>query len=521
MKNFSLSFILPIVMIFLFAYLMQYVLDMPENSKSEKNGVLILNSQMAGLKITIDEESVGLSEQNITQKFLLEKDGTAKSGSHEVSLQKDINKTHEWYLHDRFSFSKYVDVKEYPKEYLNIFITKPEQKTYPPINFQIHKRIKPDVLAHKTGLITKIKLQHNSSWHMHCDSKNIYVISTASEKLWSKKMREKESGEFLEIYDIKSYKLKEVVKLGEESSPFNYFQGLTSDENFIYIGTLSAYTIFYDNLNSKNYRVKKRGILNGSDIKFKSGESLSNGYDRHEKVVSNVKIYGKNLFTISEDGKVGVYEKLSDNKYHFRAMLDTKRHYPPNYFKLKDRRFGNIFDLVVHKNILYISSDIGVIFKFDLSSQTPKFAGVIDTIYYDDEYKCYIGHDISSMQIYKERYLLFSNWYNGLSMYDTQKNEMVFAKKNLYPKERSYSELFKKEFDTTKTTDIYKFLIYKDTIIFTELKPQVVVYSLSKKRITHKFLGIEYDVSDIGIDEDRLFALSANEVYVYDLKSIR
>lgn len=493
-------------MIFLFAYFFSFVGDEPENLKSEKNGVLILNSQMAGLKITIDEEELGLSEKNSTKKFLLEEYGTAKGGSHEITLQKDINKTHEWYFYDRFSFSKYVDVKEYPKKYINIFTTKIEQKTYPPINFQIHKRMKPDVLAQKTGLIKKIKLQHNGSWHMSIDDKYIYVLTNANKKLWSKKNREENTGEFLEIYDIHTYKLQEVVKLGEMGRYFNNFQGLTTDENFIYIGTRKAYTIYYNKLNIKNPYVKRKGILNGADIKFKNGDSIVNGYDRHDAKISNVKIYSKNLFTISDDGKVGVYEKFIDGKFHFKAMLDTKHHYPPNYFKLKDRRFGNIFDLVVHKNIVYISGDVGVIFKFDLSYENPKFIGLIDTIYYDKEYKCFRGHDIDSMQIYKGRYLLFTNWYDGLSMYDTQTNKMVFAKKNL-----------KKQFGSNTSIDIYKFLLYKDSVVFTESKPEVMVYSLSKDKLTHRFLGMHEDVSDIEILDKRVFALSAGELYVFSL----
>lgn len=501
----SLSIILISIVVCFTAFAKESVI---EKEKNESYGVLVLTSQMPDLTITIDEEELGLTQQDSNQSFAVKENGTSDWGHHEIVLSKDINSTHEWYFRDTFSFSKYVDVQKFPKQVINIFTTKPEQKTYPPVNFKIYKRMKPAILAKKTGLIKEIKLQHNRSWHMSIDDTYIYVITTASDGIYSIKNREKNTGEFLEIYDINTYELKQHVKLGEETGTFSYFKALATDENFIYIGTQSGDSIYYDNIYRSNVKVKKRGVLNGEDATLKKG---------HSEQVSNIKIYDKNLFTISEDGTVGVYEIFTDNKYHLRAILNTKKYYPKSYLKLEDKRYGHLFDLVVHKNIAYISSDIGVIFKFDLNFKTPKFIGLIDTIAYDAEYKQYIGSDIKSMQIYKDRYLMFATEYRGLSMYDALKNKMIYEQKNLYPKETGYSELFKEEFDATKTTDIYKFLIYKNNIVFTEVNPAVLVYSLDKEKIIHKFLGINDEVSDIKIDKNRLFALSSGEIYIFDL----
>lgn len=475
---------------------------------------------MSGLRIIIDEEDRGFTKRNKTQKFALQENGTASNGSHEIILIKDINKTHHYYFRDKFSFNKYIDVEKHPKKIINIVKILPKNRTFPSINFKIYKHIKLKALAKRTGLLKELKLQHNGSWNMSIDDKYIYIITTASDRVWSKKDREKDTGEFLEIYDIDTLKLKQHIKLGEDTKSFTYFKGFATDENFIYIGTESGYSIYYDNIYKKNKRVRKRGKLNGADITFKNGDSIVNGYDRHDAKVSDVKIYNNKLFTISEDGKVGMYKKFQDGRYHFKAMLNTKKHYPKSYEKLKDKRYGHLFDLVVHKNIAYISSDIGVIFKFDLNYDNPKFVGWIDTIYYDEEYKQYSGLNINSMQIYKDRYLLFTNWFDGLSMYDMKTDKFVFSRKNLYPKKIGYSELFKEEFDATKTTDIYKFLLYKDCVVFTETNKEVVVYDLKKEKIIYKFLGIDDDVSDIEIFKNKLFALAGGSVYVFDLSVI-
>lgn len=64
-------------------------------------------------------------------------------------------------------------------------------------------------------------------------------------------------------------------------------------------------------------------------------------------------------------------------------------------------------------------------------------------------------------------------------------------------------------------------LVFKDNLVFTEVKNKIFVYNLLKNEITHTFEGISDNVFELIIDENRLISLSSDgKVYIWDLNKI-
>lgn len=504
MKGFVLKFVLPVAL-FLFV-----ISDLSKSDESvikeiiqPYHGEIEITSQVDGLNLTIDEKVLGVLKKGEVFKYKFKnEDGSGDFGWHEIILQKDIDEEKEYYL----LTESYVSEDELKKKEIEkIEVMPPEydwrkQKAYNEFAKRIEVRYKRDVLLKKTGLIKEVKLQHNGSYHMAYDEKNIYILSRASSTMYKKSQQEKVDGEFLEVYDLETLQLQHHEKIGQSKDTFGLTTSIGVNDRLVYVGTYIPNVIYIDKKNIK--KTKPRKVL----------QSIG-----HAGKINAIKNYKEYTFVLDEGGNVSVY-KNSQYLYSLKTEFYTSKRYQ----KLEDKKFGSVFDLLVHKGIIYISNDIGTIYKFRLNDKKAEFVGGFETYEYDKEKDSYHADDIPDMLMYKDRYLLFSREYKGLSMYDTKLNKMVYEKKNLYPKDVRYSELFKEEVDLTKSTNIDRMLIYKDNLIFSEVDEEIVVYSFSKQMIIHKFRGVSADVFDIMVYKDRLISLGSDgKLYVWDLNILK
>lgn len=221
------------------------------------------------------------------------------------------------------------------------------------------------------------------------------------------------------------------------------------------------------------------------------------------------------MFVLYENGNFKVYK---DSKYLY--TFRTKSFVKTDDYKLDSNKFGSLFDIKYKDKILYISNDLGIIFKFRFENGKISFIDAIETVEYDRQKDLDIADDIKSMAFYKDT-LLFSREYRGLNSYDINKSEISFEKKGLYPTDIKYSEILKEHIDLTKSTDIYKMLVFKDNLIFTEGRDKIFVYNLLKNEITHTFEGLSDNVFELIIDENRLISLGSDgKIYIWDLNTI-
>jgi len=472
--------------------------------KSTYYGELKITSQMDGLSITINEKKVGTTKKGTTFKYEFEsEDGSGDMGWHKIIFQKDINASHEYYLKTSCYFTdeeiknKEIELIDLISPYYDYMKNKDFRTTYE----RVKLRTKRAVLLKQTALLKEKKLQHNSSFHFDIDDKYIYILSRANSSTYSQKKAESSDAEYLEVYDIDSLKLVEHIKLKETSDMFGFYNSLHVDNNYIYFGTYSTNGMY----------ILKKELFDKILTRQKVRKQILKA--KHDGRVNSIRTYKKYTFTLGEAGIVSVFK---NNEYLYK--IDTKRYRSKNYKKLDDKKLDSIFDLVVHKNIIYISNDIGGINMFELNDKKVKFIGGFVTFEYNEEKKNYNADDIPVMLIYKDRYLLFSREYGGLNMYDTKQKGMVYEKKTLYPKDIQYSELLKKDIDITKATNIYRMLVYKDNLIFTEVNDEIIIFNFKQDKIIHKFAGTSGDIFDIKVHKDKLISLSSDgKLYIWDL----
>lgn len=161
-------------------------------------GKLGVTSMIDNLSITIDEEPIGVLNKN--KKFIYEFKTLKGSGDFDQGYKTTFER--------------------------------------------IKVRTKPEVLLKKSGLIEEIKLQHNSSYFMTKDKENIYILTKGSSILYEKSKLE-EDAEYLEVYDLKTLKLKSYIKIGENKTTFGLYSSVHVDENNLYLGTYEGYVLFF------------------------------------------------------------------------------------------------------------------------------------------------------------------------------------------------------------------------------------------------------------------------------------
>lgn len=466
------------------------------NASTNYFGKLEVTSMIDNLSITIDEKPVGIINKN--KKFVYEfktLKGSGDFGHHKIIFHKNIDEEKEYYLKTTSYFSE-NDLKNREINRIDL-ITDDFNQGYKTTYERVKIRTKPEILLKKSGLIEEIKLQHNTSYFMTKDKENLYVLSKGSSTLYEKSKIEKDA-EYLEIYDLKTLKLKNHIKIGENKTTFGLYSSIYVDENNLYLGTYSGYVISISKENIENFNLNNK--LKNSEIDVK---------------VNKIKSIDGYLFVLYENGNFKVYK---ENKYLY--TIKTKDFVKTDDYKLDSNKFGSLFDIEFKDNVVYISNDLGIIYTFRFENEKISFINAIETAEFDSQKDLDIADDINSMEFYKDN-LLFSREYRGLNSYDTNKSEISFEKKGLFPTNIKYSEILKEHIDLTKTTDIYKMLMFKDNLIFTEGKDKIFIYSLIKNEIIHTFEGLSDDVFELIIDENRLISLGSDgKIYIWDLNII-
>lgn len=458
-------------------------------------GEVVITTQVDGLQLNINEKEIAKLEKNkeFVYEFTTQK-GSGDFGYHELVFYKDLSDKEEYYLKTLLSFSddelrhkkrKALDIVASDYDYL-------KNKDYKPSYERISIRTKPSVKLQQTGLIQKLKLKHNRSYTMAVDEKNLYILTIASDNLYNTSQNEKETGNFLEVYELASLELKHYVKLGT----LNHYDTIEVNDTHIYIGTRNAYV-----MNS----AKDDPFSNRP---FKVLENKG-----HRGKINGIKAHKEYLFVYDEGGNIVVFK---NNKYLYMIQTYPKIA-PKTKYILEANKWGSLFDLEIKENIIYASNDLGIIYMFAFSQSGSKFIGGFETAEYDKEKNRHDADDIPDMIFYNQN-LLFSREYSGLSSYNTKTDRFNFTKKTLYPKKIVYSEILEEDIDITPSTNISQMVLYKDHLIFHEHTKKISVYSFKEEKIVHTFEGVSDDVFDIEVVGKRLFSLGADGVvYVWDL----
>lgn len=348
------------------------------------------------------------------------------------------------------------------------------------------------------------KLQNSSTWNMAYDKKYIYTLTSNYEKETYK----------IEIYNKKNLKLINTKNLQIPKSfvlkykktrvkIYNKPHTIEVNNNHIYIGT-SKNIIFYDKNTLKrvnSYTVKRPDIW----------------YDEKEKIYL-VRTNDISNFTKYENYIIAYGE--GDNIYIFKddvmvRHINIKKDYPKNITQIKDYFEGSrINHIMIHKDKLYAGNWRGFVNIYDFKNG--KFIDQISTIGFNKEYGYVTADDIEYISVYKNRWIYISLDYDGLMILDTKAKKFSNIK-TLFEKQKTYSELFKKYFDTTKSTDIYRMVFYKDKLIFSEVNTKqsnLYVYDLQTKKIIKTLNHHKGNISSMFIENNQLFGLN-HDGYIY------
>lgn len=464
-----------------------------ENTK-QHYGTLTLSSEIEGLPIYIDEKLVGETRKEV-QTFDLPAIGVYGEADHEVVVQKEIDNTHEYYFRTEFSFNRYIDVQESPIEQIALFISPPKNETYPPINHNIRKRLKPNLLARQTGLVQNMKLKHNSAWEMACDDKHIYVLTRARKDLYRKSQNENVEGEFIEVYDKESFAFIDQKQLSFENNTFSRLGSIAVADDTIYIGDDNAHLLRLD----KQSLAPKR-----------EPEQLTGFTDK----ISGLKTDNDYLIAFGEGDRIAVFKK---DKLLY--IIDEEKNYPDNITEIHDYSdYNRVNSVTIHNNVLYATNFRAFINAYAL--ENGRNLGQINTIKFEEEWEYVVGRNINAGALYQDRYLYFSIDYHGLLILDTQTGKISHIQ-TVFPEKIVYSDLLEDNIDMTKSTDIYKMHFYRHFLIFSEvnaLNNFVYAYDLDQGQIVHTFKGHEDDITELFLQGDHLIGLSCmGMLYRWDL----
>lgn len=485
-------------------------------------GKVNISAQIVGLDIIINEIKVGETQKKV-QTFALPINGVKGKYAHEIIIKKELSETQQLFFKDEIHFNQYIDVEKSPVATINLFKDAPKNTSYPEVNFQIAKRLKPAVLAKKTGLLAEVKLKHNSTWHMSWDGKQIYILTRAYNDLYRSSENETVQGQFLEIYDRETLAFIKEKRLSYKNhDTFDEFMSVGVDDKSIYIGK-HGYLKYLDKTTleeERRFYTLKHGYMEPLDdpaIKEEDAElaiyAAAKILDQPQQDIDGIIEHNGFIIAYGEGDRAYIYK---DKQLIY--SLDQKQNYPENITQIKDYwDYNRINNLNVFAGKLYTTNHRGFINIYDFA--TGKFLEQINTIAYDKEWKYVVGSNIEDLAIYQNRYIYFSQDYQGLIIYDTKTGKRREIE-TLFPKEIVYDQRFKREIDLTKATSIYKMVFYKDNLIFSEVNARynfVYIYSLTKDKIIHTFKGHQGEISEMILAQDKLIGLSSAG-YLYKWK---
>ena len=456
----------------------------------EHYGTLMLSCEIEGLPISINEKQVGLTQKKL-QTFDLPTVGVFGRADHEVVVQKEVDAKHEYYFYNRFSFNRHIDVEKNPTKHIALFRSPPANDTFPPINYAIDIRLKPELLARQTGLLQSRKLKHSSAWNMAQDETKIFVLSRADKDLYRKSRNEEVEGEFLEVYDKATFSFIGQRQLSHENETFSAYCSVAVDNDTIYIGV-------------------RNGNLLRLDKQSLAPKTASEKLAGFPEKVSGLVAYKDYVLAFGEGNLIAVF-KAKKRLY----TINETAHYPSNIKEIHDYSdINRINSIAIHKGILYASNYYGFINAYALKDG--RFIRQINTIKFEEEWGYVVGRNIEASTLYQDRYLCFSQDYDGVSMFDTQTGHISHIQ-TLFPREIFHSKLINEDINSTKNTDIYKMVIFSHYLIFSEvnaLQNFVYAYDLNSRKITNTFKGHKGDITELFLDGGSLVGLS-HEGFLY------
>lgn len=140
-------------------------------------------------------------------------------------------------------------------------------------------------------------------------------------------------------------------------------------------------------------------------LKFNLNNKLKNG--EIEVKINKIASFDGYLFVLYENGNFKVYK---ENRYLY--TFKTKNLVKTDDYKLDSNKFGSLFDIEFRDKVLYLSNDLGIIFKFRFENGKNTFINAIETVEYDRQKDLDIADDIKSMEFYKDN-LFFAREYRG------------------------------------------------------------------------------------------------------------
>jgi hypothetical protein len=460
-------------------------------------GTLLLSCEVEGLPIYIDEQQVGVTSKQ-QQSFPLLVKGSYGRADHELVVRQKLDEQREYYFHHRFSFSLYADVEESPSERVALFLDAPENRSYPPENFQLQQRLMPQVQARQDGLVASVKLKHNRAWNMAEDEVFYYLLTRAETDLSRQSENETEAGEYIEVYAKRTLEFVGQQRLSpkyDDGDIFSRYTAIGVSGSSLYVADNQAGLLRFDKVSLQQQGRAER--LPGPQFNV-------NGF-------TSFKDY---LIAFGDGDRISVF-KSGELLY----QIDERDNYPGNITEIDNYSDDNrVNSITIHAGVIYATNWRGFINIYAL--EDGRFIDQINTISYNEEYKHVSGWEIQTGAVYQERDLYFSRDYNGLLILDSQTKDLQTIH-TLFPEQSEYSELFGESYSTTKSTIIYTMVFYHHYLVFSEIsgrKNDIYVYDLESRQIVHTFAGHRGGITKLLIDGAQLTGLSFNGLlYRWDL----
>lgn len=419
--------------------------------------LLTIESEIDDLTVEINENPRGILSKNTPQVFIIEEGiGTGGFGFHRVIFHKELNATHELYGEKEFKY----------KPYEKIFVS---QK-------KIQPRLKRALLAKENGLLHTIKLKHQYASHFELDDDYLYVLTQSRTKVYSKRTREANDAEYLEIYDRKTLSfIKEILLNNKDTDSFD--RGIVLHQGIVYVTSKSGKVIFWEKKNLFTQAPKELPISLYELDKLRTG--------------------GEYLFRFGKGGMVEIYRQ------HLHVTtIDTKKHRFKGYKKLEDKRFDRVFDVLYIDGKLFIANDLGEVQVYRLASNspTPVYLKSLRNTKIKDAY------DVLDLALYGKSSLMVGTDKQGLYGYNLETLEPI----SHIPSIEQYST-------------IYQMNIAEDTLLFTQGIdfPSLEAYNMKEKMLVHHFEGEALGISDFKVKDIIAYTLDNGYLYGWDMSKIK